>query len=112
MKQNLLSGKWKVVEVGDWEEEEVDESEPAIFEIRQDGKGSVSFMAMHGELDWKMDDPQDGARIDFSFMGDDDGTEVFGRGWAELEGGEVDGEILYFQGDSYAFHAVEFEEGK
>jgi hypothetical protein len=106
MSENQLLGKWKLVEVDDWEEEEIDEFEPAMLDIRKGGKGSFNFIASHAVLDWKMDDPKNIGRIDFSFMGDDDGTEVFGRGWAEFDGGEVTGEISYFQGDRYQFRAV------
>jgi hypothetical protein len=44
--------------------------------------------------------------IDFTWHGSDEGDEVWGEGWAELdENGCLDGEISFHSGDETTFKA-------
>ena len=112
MRKNLLVGTWKLVEVDDWDEDEIDKFEPAMFEIRKGGDGSFNFLALNAVMDWDTDEPGDYGRIEFSWMGHDDGTEVFGRGWAAADGAELLGEIMIFKGDRHRFRAADHDMGK
>ena len=56
-------------------------------------------------LDWRYDDSLD--RVDFTFVGSDEGTEVSGRGWAKMEGKgkQMIGQALFHQGEESGFKA-------
>jgi hypothetical protein len=43
--------------------------------------------------------------VDFTFEGFDEGDEVTGRGWAELNGGKLTGRIAFQQEDESGFVA-------
>ncbi|MBU1638647.1 hypothetical protein KKC97_13370 [bacterium] len=101
MSKILFIGKWKLIEVGDWTEDELEEFDPAIIEFKKNRSGHLSFLALNAEIDWDTDEPEDYGRIDFIWIGFDDGTEVFGRGWAVCDGEELNGEIIFFKGDRY-----------
>ena len=106
MRRNPFLGKWKLVEVDEWAEADLDEYEPAMFEIRTGGEGSFNFLVVHAEIDWEEDEPEDYSLISFCWAGDDDGHEEFGRGWAVADDNEMTGEIVIFKGDRYRFRAV------
>ena len=101
MRKNPFIGKWKLIEVGDWYEDDLDKFDPAIFEIESGGNGRFTFLALHAEIDWDTDEPEDFGRIDFIWIGFDDGTEEFGRGWAVTDGENLYGEIVIFKGDRF-----------
>jgi hypothetical protein len=45
-------------------------------------------------------------RVGFSWVGDDDGSETNGRGWAEIgEDGKLRGRIYFHRGDDSSFVA-------
>ena len=56
-----------------------------------------------GFLDWRYDDLIQ--RVDFTFEGSDEGTEVTGRGWAKAEGKQLVGQIVFHLGDESGFSA-------
>ncbi len=77
-----LAGKWRITETEMWDAEELDLVGPAHLTIAADGFGS------------------------FQMVGDDDGSEVSGRGWAEVgRDGVLRGRIYFHQGDESAFVA-------
>ena len=44
--------------------------------------------------------------VEFSWDGNDEMDPAQGRGWAVLDGDEIDGRIFFHQGDDSAFRAV------
>jgi hypothetical protein len=61
---------------------------------------------MTGGIDHRVSVEIAGPMIEWSWVGDDDGTEVSGRGWARREIDKIVGQILVFGGDDFAFQAV------
>jgi hypothetical protein len=106
MKKVQLLGKWKILEVGDWSQADIDEFSPAVFELQQGGEGTFRFLELAAVIDWEEADPGEFSRIEFSWKGLDDRAEESGRGWAAVNGEELVGEILIFKGDHYPFRAV------
>jgi hypothetical protein len=45
-------------------------------------------------------------KIEFSFYGDDQGQEVFGRGWAKINSQGLCGELFFHEGDASKFQAI------
>jgi len=77
--------------------------EPDFF-IEFDGKGSgdLHFLCVNAYLDCR---PDDGEKVDFTFHGDDEGDEIFGRGWAAIKENHLEGYLCFHQGDETTFKA-------
>jgi hypothetical protein len=61
------------------------------------------MVAVQGEIDPRFE----GKRVEFSWAGDDEGTESSGRGWAEIgKDGRLHGRLYFHLGDDSAFMAT------
>jgi hypothetical protein len=75
---------------------------PAHLTFTPDGFGSFQMIAVQGEIDPRFE----GNRVEFSWVGDDDGSETNGRGWAEIgKDSKLRGRIFFHMGDDSAFVA-------
>jgi len=102
-----LVGSWRIVEMDLWDRDAVELLGPAFIEFRADGTGSFRFIAVEGNLDCSYDQSPRGARVEFTWEGDDDGSHVLGRGCAEVEpNGSLNGCIFFHLGDDSGFRAV------
>jgi hypothetical protein len=101
-------GRWRIVEMEQWDQEFVDLVSPGHITFDRAGSGELHFGAVDLTLDWRVDAV--GSRVDFSFEGFDEGDEVSGRGWARIEGAELKGWFAFHQGDESEFTAR--KEGK
>lgn len=65
----------------------------------------MHFGCVEAHRDCRYDDSLD--RVDFTFEGFDEGTEVTGRGWAKIEGKgkQMVGQIVFHQSDESGFKA-------
>lgn len=90
-----------------WDEEALDLVGPAFVDFAADGTGEVGFVVVRGILDWRHHDADDIARVDFTWSGTDDGDQVSGRGWAELDVDQtLRGRIFFHLGDDSSFRAA------
>lgn len=97
-----FAGKWRITETELWDEDALDLVVPAHITFDADGLGTFQMIAVEGGLDCRFD----GDRVDFSWVGDDDGDAANGRGWAELTTtGSLEGRIYFHQGDDSGFIA-------
>jgi hypothetical protein len=102
-----LVGCWRIVEMDLWDRDAIDLLGPAFIELKADGTGSFRFIAVEGNLDYRYDERPRDTRVEFTWEGDDDGSHVLGRGWAELEpDGSLFGRIFFHLGDASGFRAV------
>ena len=96
-----LLGKWRIVETDQWDGDYLDMVEPAFG--RFDGAGGeMRFGCLEAALDcaWGRTD------VGFTFHGSDEGMEVSGDGWAEMDGADaISGEIGFRHGDEAVFKA-------
>jgi hypothetical protein len=98
-----LQGKWRIVEAELWDRDYLDLVEPAFIVIDDRGGGEMTFGAMTAALD--CGSTPNG--VDFSWNGADEGDQVCGEGWAELQDdGSLMGEISYRNGDETSFKAT------
>jgi len=84
-----------------WAKDALDLVVPAHFTIDEDCLGQFQMIAVRGGLDCRFA----GNRVDFSWMGDDEGDDVGGRGWAEIVGDVLTGRFYFHQGDDSSFVA-------
>ena len=90
-----------------WDRDAIDLIGPAFIEFRADGTGNFRFIAVEGYLDFRHDEPPAGARVESTWEGDDDGSRVSGRGWAQLKpDGSLCDRISFHLGDDSGFRAV------
>lgn len=88
-----------------WDQEYVNMEDAGHVTFQKGGSGGFLFGCVDAVLDWRYDDSLD--RVDFTFEGVDEGTEVTGRGWAKIEGKgkQMVGQIVFHQGDESGFKA-------
>jgi hypothetical protein len=97
-----ITGRWRITEMDNWDQEAVDLVQPGFIEFDGDGLGGLGFIAVRGELDCRDGRPG----VEFSWQGSDEGDDVSGRGWAALNpDGTLEGHIYFHLGDDSAFLA-------
>ncbi|HSR82763.1 MAG TPA: hypothetical protein VLM11_01100, partial [Streptosporangiaceae bacterium] len=68
-----ITGRWRITEMDNWDQEAVDLVQPGFIEFDDDGLGSLGFIVVTGELDCR-DAERDGEPgIEFSWQGSDEG---------------------------------------
>ena len=96
---NKFTGRWRILEMEMWDKDFIDlDGEGHITFDRKNG-GELHFSAVDCSLDCRIEKVGDRERIEFSFVGEDEGEEVFGRGWAVLDGDKLRGRIYFHYGD-------------
>jgi hypothetical protein len=92
-----------------WDQEAIELIQPGFIEFGPGGLGSLGFIVVTGQLDYRGGDRGDRTRTEFSWQGSDEGDEVSGRGWAALNAdGTLEGHIYFHLGDDSAFRAERF----
>ena len=86
-----------------WDQDFVDLVSPGQITFTRDGRGELHFGALEVSLDWRVDTNE--SRVEFAFEGFDEGDEVSGNGWAELNGKKLTGRIAFHLGDESWFVA-------
>jgi hypothetical protein len=94
-------GKWRIVEMPDYEDDYPDMMEPAYILFAKSG-GEFVFGCVTGAIPGAVD----GDAIEFIWSGNDEMEEACGDGWAELqEDGTLKGQICFHDGDEIDFTA-------
>ena len=94
-----LKGKWRIVEMPGFA---LDVAAPAYIELDGRGGGEIVFNALTATLDCTL--ATDAA--DFDWHGSDEGDEVRGDGFVELQpDGSLEGEFAYDNGDDSTLKA-------
>jgi hypothetical protein len=97
-------GRWRIVEMDLWDEEDVDLVAPGFIEFHPDHTGSLAFIAVQGGIDWRERSRHGRSGLEFSWDGFDESDPVTGRGWAVLEDdGSLRGHIYFHLGDDSGF---------
>ena len=104
-KTNVFLGNWRIVDTELWDLDDLDVFTPARLSLRANHEGQIAFIAVEGQLDYRVVVRDGLPAIEFSFEGFDEGDEVMGRGWAVLEGERLKGRLFFHQGDDSSFVA-------
>jgi hypothetical protein len=98
----LFHGRWRIIETEVWAEDALDLVVPAHITFAQGGLGHFQMIAVEGGIDCRFETD----RVEFSWVGDDDGEQTNGRGWAEIgKDGKLRGRLYFHQGDDSSFVA-------
>lgn len=101
-----LVGRWRIVEMSTWDREAVDLIEPGFIEVAADGTGEFGFVAVRGQIDYRLVERDGRAGIEFTWEGTDEGDPVSGRGWATLiDEALIEGHVFFHLGDDSSFRA-------
>lgn len=111
-KTNIFLGNWRIVETELWDLDDLDLVTPATITLNQNDQGHIAFIAVEGELDYRVLIRDGLPAIEFSFEGFDEGDEVMGRGWAVLDGERLRGRLFFHQGDDSSFIAERQQKGR
>ena len=103
-KQTLL-GTWRILGTELWDLDDLDLIEPAYLMLEPRGHGRLGLLAIEATLDYRVVQREGLPAIEFSFEGSDEGDRISGRGWAILEGEQLQGRISIHHGDDSGFTA-------
>ena len=97
-----LLGRWRIVEMADYEDDFPDMMEPAYILFDRGDGGEFAFGCVTGQLHNRP--AKD--RASFTWQGNDEMDEASGDGWTELQpDGSLKGEIRFHNGDDAKFVA-------
>jgi len=99
-----FAGRWRIVEMDQWED--LDLLEPAHVTFTGKDSGKLVFLAVEADLDVRYGSRDGTACAEFSWEGSDDDTPASGRGWVALgTAGRLVGHIFIHKGDDSGFVA-------
>jgi hypothetical protein len=89
-----------------WDQDFVDAEVEGYFEFDRKGGGSFQFGYISGGIDCREEERDGKPGVEFTWDGNDEMDPAQGRGWAVLDGDEIEGRIFFHRGDDSAFRAV------
>ena len=109
MKQrNPYIGKWRIIEMEIWDQDFIDMETEGHFLFEKDQLGSFQFGLVQGQIDYRIEIIGEIERLEFSWEGQDENDEVFGRGWAAITDDHLEGRFYFYLGDDYWFKAKRY----
>jgi hypothetical protein len=101
-----MIGTWRITRTELWDREALDLVEPAFIRFEPDRFGELAMIALRADVDCRFESEDSPTRVEFSLVGDDDGTPCAGRGWAAVGDDDVlRGRLYIHRGDDSAFEA-------
>jgi hypothetical protein len=104
--RNQYMGTWRIIEMEQWDQDFIDLVVPGYIAFREDHTGEFQFGAVHGYLDYRIEQYNDVERLEFSWEGEDEMDPASGRGWAIIKDGQLQGRIYFHAGDDSEFTAA------
>ena len=96
-----VQGKWRIIEMPDYDDDFPDMVEPAYILFSTTG-GEFAFGCVTGTIHGSCV----GDAVEFNWQGNDEMDHASGHGWADLQDdGTLEGEICFHNGDETTFIA-------
>jgi hypothetical protein len=107
MKVSPFAGRWRIVSMSMWDEDYLNEEVEAFIEFGRNEMGTFQFGYVSGQTDFRTTERAGKPAVEFTWDGGDaaDGTPLSGRGWAVMNGDEMDGMFFIHLGDESEFVA-------
>jgi len=103
---NKYLGRWRIIEMELWDKDFIDLVGQGHITFKPKNQGSLQFGAVDCDLDCRLEKFGDVEVMNFSFVGEDEGDTIWGRGWAVIgRGNRLMGRIYFYQGDDSGFVA-------
>jgi len=103
---NKYLGRWRILEMEQWDKDFIDLTGEGHITFEKKNRGELQFGVVECDLDCRIEKVGEHERIEFSFVGFDEGDEVCGRGWTVLESNRLRGRIYFHDGEESGFVAV------
>jgi hypothetical protein len=101
-----FEGSWRIESASGFDDDDLGMLGPPFLSFKGAG-GSFQLLAVQGELDCRYGKRDEVPCVEWTWAGDDDGTESSGRGFATLSlEGALEGSFFFHLGDELAFRAV------
>ena len=71
-----ITGRWRITEMDNWDQEAIDLVQPGFIEFGEDGLGSLGFIVVTGDLDCRDADRDGQPGAEFSWQGSDEGDDA------------------------------------
>lgn len=98
-------GRWRIIWMDQWDQDFVDAEAEGFFEFRSDGLGGFQFGYVRGQIDYREGTRDGKPCVEFTWDGNDEMDPAQGRGWAVVDGDEIEGMIVVHLGDESEFRA-------
>ena len=107
---NPFRGRWLIEHMDQWDVQVESEELQPFFEFEKADIGRFQFGCVYGEIDFRLGQRDGKPAVEFSWDGHDEDEQVFGRGWAVIDGDELTGVIFLHLGDESGFVAKRAKE--
>ncbi|MFO0887842.1 MAG: hypothetical protein U0790_01720 [Isosphaeraceae bacterium] len=101
-----ILGRWRIAWMEEWDQDFLDEEVEGYIAFEKNGTGEFQFGYVQGQIDHREAERDGKPAVEFSWDGNDEMDRAQGRGWAVLNGEELEGRIFFHLGDDSAFRAV------
>jgi hypothetical protein len=98
-------GRWRITWMTTWAQDFVDAEVQGYIEFAPAKVGSFQFGYVRGDIDYREGTRDAKPCIEFSWNGHDEIDPARGRGWAVLDGDQIEGVIFIHRGDESRFKA-------
>ena len=105
IKTNPFRGEWKIVSTNVWDPDALNEFAPARLTFGANAKGELYFIAIAASVDYRIGARDGSPAVESSWAGDDDGSPISGRGWAQRDPRGLVGQLFIHEGDEAQFVA-------
>ncbi|MFA6716820.1 MAG: hypothetical protein WCS27_15680 [Victivallaceae bacterium] len=104
MGKNEFTGKWRITEMEQWDQDFIDAEIPGYISFHSDNMGEFQFGYVHGFMDCRYS--KGNKMVEFSWEGNDEMDSASGRGIAVIEDGNISGHLFFHRGDDSTFKAI------
>jgi hypothetical protein len=104
--KKTFGGIWRIAEMGEWDRDDFELLGPAWFTFGPRDGSEFRFIAVEGAMDCRYGERDGRPGVEFTWEGHSEYDPMTGRGWAVLDGDEIQGHIFFQQGDDSTFRAV------
>lgn len=102
---NPFLGRFRITSMDQWDQDYIDEEEEGYFEFTENGNGEFHFGYVNGQMDCRPTTRDGKPCVEFTWEGNDESDAAMGRGWAVIDGDEIEGMLFFHQGDDSGFVA-------
>ena len=88
-----------------WDQDYIDLIILGYFSFDKDDLGYFQFGVVEGQLDYRIEKIGDVERLEFSWEGQSENDSALGRGWAVINGDDLEGRIYIYLSDDSSFKA-------
>jgi hypothetical protein len=100
---NRFTGSWRITWMAAWDQDFVNAEEQGYFDFTNRNSGEFHFGYVHGSMDCHLSVHEGKPCVEFSWEGNDEMDPVTGRGWAVIDGNQIQGMLFFHGGGESAF---------